>query len=247
MALGELAVLALFDTCEKCAVLELKGVGFKYKSIDSGGFALERINFSALPGLITVIRGESGFGKSTILHILSLLERPLSGTVRYNGLALDVKSDSVKSAYRLKNIGFIFQHFALIKEFSVLENCSMPLVLNGMPRKAANRKALAQLKALVGEHDFNLSPSNFSGGQQQRIAVIRATIHKPHYLIADEPTGSLDQRNASLVKDKLRQYADAGNTVVVVSHDDDYCSQADSIFQLTPSRVGTFTLLKTKG
>lgn len=180
---------------------------------------LRGINFAVDRGESVAVTGPSGVGKSTLLHILGLLDRPVSGSVLLNGTDILALGDSARAKVRNQSIGFVFQFFQLLPEFSALENVLMPALIAGEHGNGVRRRA-CDLLAAVGLEDRILHrPGELSGGEQQRVAIARALIMNPIAILADEPTGNLDpdtgEEIETLLKDlNLRQ----NTTLIVVTH-----------------------------
>lgn len=194
------------------------------------------VNLEAYAGQVTLIMGASGSGKSSLLRQIALLDKVTKGGIAYYGREVARLGVKAKAKVRAKELGFIFQSFALITEFSVLENCCLPLLMNGASKTEANKQALAMIRKFIPDIDANNKPDELSGGEQQRVAIIRALIHKPSIVIADEPTGNLDDSNAVFIKEELIRIAkELGSAVIIVSHDNDFVELADVYYQLQSS------------
>lgn len=180
---------------------------------------LSDISLSIDPGETVSIVGESGVGKSTLLHILGGLERPTSGTVRVGEIELGDQTDHELARFRNDSIGFVFQFHHLMPDFTALENVMMPILISGAKPAAAREPAEAIL-ARVGLSDrMEHRPGELSGGEQQRVAVARAVVRKPDLVLADEPTGNLDPGTAEDIETLLVELnREAGTTCVVVTH-----------------------------
>ena len=184
-------------------------------------------------GEVVALVGPSGSGKSSLLHIAGLLERPDSGTIELAGQTVDSDNDAQRTAMRLKHIGFVYQFHNLLPEFSAEENVAMPARLAGQGSKQACQEAAALLGRLGLADRATHLPSQLSGGEQQRVAVARALAHQPDLILADEPTGSLDSEAGSKVADLLLGEARAqGVAVLLATHDLELAGQADRIVRL---------------
>jgi lipoprotein-releasing system ATP-binding protein len=180
---------------------------------------LSGINFEAQKGETVAVIGASGIGKSTFLNILGTLDKPDSGQVLIDGHDVFAFSDDVRSRFRSKSIGFVFQFHHLLPEFNALENTMMPLLIQGARRKAASKKAKEILDIVHLSHRLYHRVTELSGGEQQRVAVARALIHHPSLLLADEPTGNLDQKSSEYVHSLLKQLNKHFQmTLIVVTH-----------------------------
>ncbi|MGW4230576.1 ABC transporter ATP-binding protein [Streptomyces sp. NPDC004980] len=182
--------------------------------------ALDGASFSVHPGEVVAVMGPSGSGKSTLLHCLAGIVVPDSGTVTYAGRELSAMSDAERSALRRSDFGFVFQFGRLVPELTCLENVALPLRLNGVRRKVAERTALEWLERLEVDGIAAKRPGQASGGQGQRVAVARALVASPKVVFADEPTGALDSLNGVRVMELLTESARSANTaVVLVTHE----------------------------
>ncbi|HLT75315.1 MAG TPA: ABC transporter ATP-binding protein [Ohtaekwangia sp.] len=200
---------------------------------------LKGIDLSVDKGELVAIVGASGAGKSTLLHILGTLDRPDNGKVTMHGRNIFDRSSKELSAFRNKSIGFIFQFHNLLPEFSALENVMIPgLIQNSSGEKEVRRKAIELLQMLGLQDRLEHKPSELSGGEQQRTAVARALINSPDLILADEPSGNLDSKNAVDLHNlffKLRK--DFGHTFVIVTHNQELAAMADRKIELKDGRV----------
>ena len=202
---------------------------------------LQDLHFKANAGEITIIMGPSGCGKSTLLNILSTIDNEFeNGKVFVMDKEIKNLNESQKADFRNKNIGFIFQSHELINEFSVLENCAIPLVLQGVSKKQAHNEAASLLNLFnVPKINHEKFPRELSGGQQQRVGIIRAMINKPNIIFADEPTGNLDVHSRDIVNDELKkliqptQHNPHGIALIIVTHDNVYTDEkySDSVYR----------------
>ncbi|MGW1819560.1 ABC transporter ATP-binding protein [Streptomyces sp. NPDC002125] len=182
--------------------------------------ALDGASFSVHPGEVVAVMGPSGSGKSTLLHCLAGIVTPDTGTITYAGRELSAMSDAGRSALRRSDFGFVFQFGQLVPELTCLENVALPLRLEGVRRKEAERTALGWMERLEVEALSGQRPGEVSGGQGQRVAVARALVASPRVVFADEPTGALDSLNGERVMELLTESArSAGTAVVLVTHE----------------------------
>ncbi|MFF9789889.1 ABC transporter ATP-binding protein [Streptomyces bacillaris] len=182
--------------------------------------ALDGASFSVHPGEVVAVMGPSGSGKSTLLHCLAGIITPDSGTITYAGRELSAMSDAERSALRRSDFGFVFQFGQLVPELTCVENVALPLRLNGVKRKAAERTAQEWMERLEVEDLGAKRPGEVSGGQGQRVAVARALAGSPKVIFADEPTGALDSLNGERVMELLTEAARSSNVaVVLVTHE----------------------------
>jgi lipoprotein-releasing system ATP-binding protein len=212
----------------------------RYLGRDEGRVhVLKGVSFEAKAGQIYAIVGPSGCGKSTLLYLLGLLDQPDAGEIWINGILMSNSLDAVRTAARGAHIGFVFQFHFLMLEFSALENVMMPMRKLGRLSPPEMEERAAHLLDSVGlGNKLNRLGTHLSGGEQQRVAVARALANQPAIILADEPMGNLDVRNANLVFEILTRLAkDNGQAVVLVTHNPDIASQCD----LTrPMRDGVF-------
>ncbi len=181
---------------------------------------LKQVNFELRRGDMLAIVGSSGSGKSTLLHLLGGLDSPTSGEVIFNGTALSAMSQNALSALRNQEMGFIYQFHHLLPDFTAAENVAMPLLIGGMARDKALAQAGEMLERVVVAARAHHRPSELSGGERQRVAIARALVNKPSLVLADEPTGNLDQRNAQSIFDLLSELNKTlGTAFLVVTHD----------------------------
>ncbi|HEY1861436.1 MAG TPA: ABC transporter ATP-binding protein [Gemmataceae bacterium] len=201
-------------------VIELESVSKTYAAGEAEVHALRGVSLSIERGEFVALVGASGSGKSTLMNILGCLDRPTSGTYRFDGQ--DVSQIDRGALARLRNhkMGFVFQGFNLLKRQSAVENVEMPLLYAGLSAGERRKRAL-QLLDLVGLRDrAGHAPNQLSGGQQQRVAIARALVNQPCVLLADEPTGNLDSRSgADILREFQRLHREHGQTIVLVTHD----------------------------
>ncbi len=200
---------------------------------------LKGIDLDIVPGRVTAIVGPSGAGKTTLLQILGTLSAPdKGGKVLYDEVDVTALNDARLSAFRNRNIGFVFQFHQLLPEFTMAENVAMPAIIGGMGRKEALIEASALLDKF-GLHDrIGHRPSELSGGECQRAAVARALINRPQVIFADEPSGSLDSRNRAELYSLFFELRDSlGATFVIVTHDETFAAQADNIVHMADGRI----------
>ncbi|MFU2318172.1 lipoprotein-releasing ABC transporter ATP-binding protein LolD [Rahnella sp. PCH160] len=181
---------------------------------------LRDVSFAMQPGEMMAIVGTSGSGKSTLLHLLGGLDSPTSGEVVFKGKSLNAMSSSAKSELRNRELGFIYQFHHLLPDFTALENVAMPLLIGKKKSAEVQERAMAMLEAVGLQHRSNHRPSELSGGERQRVAIARALVNNPSLVLADEPTGNLDQRNADSIFELLGELnVRQGTAFLVVTHD----------------------------
>jgi len=196
--------------------------------------ALSSITFSVKEGEVAVIIGPSGAGKTTVLNVIAGLEMPSQGDVRVLGLDLTVSTEQSLSAFRSANVGFIFQSYNLVSTLTAEENVELMMELAGWSDSGRNEMLTADLIGMVGLADrAKHLPAQLSGGEQQRVAIARAMANDPPLILADEPTGNLDQKTGLEVVNLLaRLRQEKGKTLVITTHDDRIVSMADVIYRL---------------
>lgn len=188
------------------------------KRYESGLEALKRVNFELEAGEMAFLTGPSGAGKSTLLKLLMLMERPSSGTLLINGKNLNRLSRSSIPSYR-RQIGVVFQNHQLLSDRTVFDNVALPLQILGYPLSETGRRVRAALDG-VGLLDKEANnPLTLSGGEQQRVGIARAVVHKPKILLADEPTGNLDPKLSAEIMSLFRRFQSVGVTVLIATHD----------------------------
>jgi putative ABC transport system ATP-binding protein len=199
--------------------------------------ALQGVTLDVERGDYVAIVGPSGCGKSTLLNLIGVIDQPTSGTVEIGGKRVDDMSDWEATAFRLYNIGFVFQRFYLMPILSALENVALPMAEAKMPREERRERA-AQLLAYVGlSNRERHRPSELSGGEQQRVAIARALANRPTLVLADEPTGELDAHTGAEIISLFQQLNADGTTIVVVTHDEDLASAAGRKIHMRDGKV----------
>jgi putative ABC transport system ATP-binding protein len=199
--------------------------------------ALSGVHMEIRKGEYVSIAGPSGSGKSTLLALIGLLDSPTDGTYVLNGQPVANLKINERSRIRNREIGFIFQSFNLIGDLNVYENVELPLTYRGMPSSERKQRVQTALERVGMSHRTKHYPSQLSGGQQQRVAVARALAGSPSILLADEPTGNLDSRNAEAVMDLLRDLHQEGATICMVTHDPRFAKHAERQIHLFDGRV----------
>jgi putative ABC transport system ATP-binding protein len=199
--------------------MELSGICREYVVGAETVHALDHVDLKIEAGEYVSIMGPSGSGKSTLLNVLGLLDRPTAGTYRLQGEDVSSLDDDSLAAHRQRHIGFIFQFFHLIPRLTALENVELPLVLTGAAPRARRERA-APIRESVGlKARFDHRPDQLSGGERQRVAIGRAIVMEPSYLLADEPTGNLDTRSGSEIIQILERLNGGGIALLIVTHD----------------------------
>jgi lipoprotein-releasing system ATP-binding protein len=220
------------------ATLRLKDVGRTYISGDSSLVVLSGADLTLRRGEIVALVAPSGTGKSTLLHLAGLLERPTTGSVLIDGIDTDTLSDQDRTRLRRDHIGFVYQFHHLLPEFSALENVVLPQMIANVKRNAATTRASALLTSLGLADRLHHLPGKLSGGEQQRVAIARALANAPKLLLADEPTGNLDVATAAAVFDQLLTAVRTQNlAALIATHNPDLAARMDRRVTLRDKRV----------
>ena len=220
------------------AILEFDDVVKSFGSGTTEVRALRGITLSVAPGEFVAVMGPSGCGKSTLLHLAGALETPSAGSIRVAGRELAALDAAGRGELRRRDVGFVFQRLNLIPALTAIENVMLPLELEGEPARAARARAIEALEAMGLDEQLDRYPDDFSGGQQQRIAIARAVVGERKLLLADEPTGSLDTASGDEVIELLAALpGQHGTAVVLVTHEPRFASWADRIILLRDGRI----------
>ncbi len=213
-------------------LIEIQKLTKSYRIAEEKKTVLSDFDFSLSEHEFLAIKGKSGCGKSTLLRILGLMDNYDRGSYKFCGIDIDLLSDKKASKLRNRDIGFVFQNFNLIPEYSILENLEIPLGYAGVRRKERMRRIEEILDNFELTDKVNCYPNQLSGGQQQRVAIARALINKPKVILADEPTGNLDEENTKSVMRLFSELHQTGVSIVVVTHDDLTASFAQRVMVL---------------
>lgn len=217
-------------------LLRVENLSKSYPSEEKGGklVILEDINLLLKQGETIAITGKSGCGKSTLLSLLALLSPKDGGKIYYEGMDTDQIKDRDRARLRNEKMGFVFQNSMLLEDFSALENVAMPLMIKGEKKKIALEKAQEYLKMVGIEERKNHRPIKLSGGERQRTAIARALITEPSVVFADEPTGSLDEKNSRIIEELLIESVRKTNRgLILVTHNPVFASKAHKVFVLS--------------
>ncbi|WP_418829298.1 ABC transporter ATP-binding protein [Paratractidigestivibacter sp.] len=219
-------------------ILRLDHLTKVYGSGDTAVRALDDVSLTVEAGEFVAIVGSSGSGKSTMLHMIGGVDRPTSGSVYLNGQDVFARSDEQLAVFRRREVGLVYQFYNLVPVLDVVENMTLPVLLDGRP---VNQKRLENMLHVLGlegrEHHL---PNQLSGGQQQRVAVGRALMNSPAIVLADEPTGNLDTKNSAEIMALLRKSnAQLGQTLIVITHDEDIALSADRVVTIEDGRVAS--------
>lgn len=217
--------------------MTLTNVKKVYKTGDTTITALDTTSISFDTQKLTLIMGPSGSGKTTLLSILGCVIYPTEGEVFYRGKNVTKLNESELAALRLHEIGFVFQQFNLIEPLTALENVMQPMILQKVPQKEARERAIKALQEVgLGQRMHNL-PKKLSGGQKQRVAIARALVTNPNIILCDEPTASLDAKSAEAIMKELKQLAQSGKAVIIVTHDLRLRKFADRVIYVEEGKV----------
>ena len=219
------------------AVITTKGLGRHYTMGDTTVHALRNVDVRIERGEYAAIMGPSGSGKSTLMNIIGCLDTPDEGSYELNGRMVSNLRDKDLANVRNKEIGFVFQTFNLLNRTSAQHNVEMPLIYAGISRRERNRKAVELLQRVGLGDRMHHRPGELSGGQRQRVAIARALVTSPSILLADEPTGNLDSHTAREIMELFNQLHENGNTIILVTHDEDVARHANRVIRLLDGQV----------
>ena len=223
-------------------MIDLRDITKVYQIGDEKVYALNHVTMHIYPREFVSIIGPSGSGKSTLMNIIGCLDTANAGVYRLDGIPIEDYSEKQLAKVRNKKIGFIFQNFNLIPKLSAEENVELPLIYGGV-RGSERAELVREALAKVGlTHRAKHLPTELSGGQQQRVAIARALVTKPSLLLADEPTGNLDSHTSQEIMDILHDLHEQGNTVVLITHDNDIARQAKRSVHILDGRLSEVQL-----
>jgi putative ABC transport system ATP-binding protein len=222
---------------DESPILVTRGLRKNFESEGAPVRALRGVDFTMKPGEFVAVMGPSGCGKSTLLNLVAGLDTATDGEITLAGESLVGKSEDELAIMRRKHIGIVFQFFNLLESMSVLENVTLPAVIAGAPRKRAESRARDLLDLLGLADKAKEAPGVLSGGQRQRLAIARALANEPTLLLADEPTGALDSEGGHEVLELFRRLHASGQTILLVTHDDEVAEAGDRIVRMRDGRV----------
>ena len=227
------------ETKNKAApVIQLQDVRKEYVVGDSHIHALDGVSLTVSPGEFVCISGRSGSGKSTMLNMLAGLEKPTSGEIVILDKHIENMSESARIRFRRQYIGFVFQSYNLMPQYTAVENVELPLMLRGIGKRERRKQALAVMEQVGIVSHAEHKPSELSGGQQQRVGIARALITKPPIVFADELTGNLDTKTSAEIMDLLTGlFRESGTTFMLVSHDPDMSQYTDRTIHLLDGKI----------
>ena len=218
-------------------LISLKGICKTYGKGDGLVTALNPIDLDIQKGEMVAIMGKSGSGKSTLLNLLAGLDVPDSGEYIYNGKEINTKNQNKMAKFRRNDVGFVVQHFALIDEYSVQQNIALPLRYGKLKGVSTKKRVKEIAERLEISEKLKKYPSQLSGGQAQRVAIARAIAHKPSLLLADEPTGALDEETGKSIMNLFKEINREGTTVIVVTHDANVASFCQRTIRLHDGNI----------
>ena len=226
---------------ERKEVISISGLEKVYNLGRQQVKALDGVSLSICRNEYVAIMGPSGSGKSTLMNILGCLDTPSGGKYILNGIDVSKMGDGALAQTRNREIGFVFQSFNLLPRYSALENVGLPLVYSGVSSKERERRAIEALEAVGLADRMEHKPAEMSGGQRQRVAVARALINNPSIILADEPTGNLDTKTSIEIMRLFEEIYRKGNTVIVVTHEEDIALHARRIIKLRDGKIESDT------
>ena len=218
-------------------MIQVKNITKEFQNGDVLTQVLKGVSLEINSGEFVAIMGKSGAGKSTLMYQMSLLDHPTSGEIFVDNQEVTMLSHDDRTKFRLDNLGYIFQDYALVPELTAVENIMVPLLMQGKSESEAKNIAIGSLEKIGLAHRENNLPSQLSGGEQQRVSIARAVAHNPKILFADEPTANLDSESSKAVIDIFRSLHAAGQTIVMVTHEPEYTTYCDRVITLSDGKI----------
>jgi putative ABC transport system ATP-binding protein len=218
-------------------IIETKDIKKVYRMGTNIVNALQSVSISIDRGEYVAFMGPSGSGKSTLMNIVGCLDSPTEGTYMLNNQMVSEMTENELAQVRNKEIGFVFQTFNLLPRASALENVALPLIYAGYGKSDRNEMAMAALESVSLADRYHHKPNELSGGQRQRVAIARALVNDPSIILADEPTGNLDSKTSTDIMGLFQELHDKGNTIIMVTHEDDIAHYAHRIVRLRDGLV----------
>jgi putative ABC transport system ATP-binding protein len=218
-------------------IIETTGISKVYKMGNNIVNALQSISISIDKGEYVAFMGPSGSGKSTLMNIVGCLDSPTAGSYMLNDQIVSEMTENELAMIRNKEIGFVFQTFNLLPRASALENVALPLIYAGYGRDDREEMAMAALESVNLADRYHHKPNELSGGQRQRVAIARALVNNPSIILADEPTGNLDTKTSYDIMNLFQDLHDKGNTIILVTHEDDIAHYSHRIIRLRDGKV----------
>jgi len=226
-------------------MLELKCVSRYYGEGTARVLALDRVSTVVEPGAFLSIMGPSGSGKSTLMNVMGGVDRVSEGEILFDGVRFDLLSEEELTVFRRGRLAYVFQQYHLVASLTVLENVMLPLVFRGLGSDTSRAKRMLDRVGL--QHRASHRPSELSGGEQQRVAVARALVNDPALILADEPTGNLDQASGRQIMSLFMELNDEGRAIVMVTHNPQLAKCAREIVELTDGRVVSRSVVHDRG
>jgi putative ABC transport system ATP-binding protein len=221
------------------SLIRLQNVVRRYQMGAETVHALRDLSLEIQRGEYVAIMGPSGSGKSTLMNLIGCLDTPTSGRYELNGANVGEMNDNQLAEVRNREIGFVFQTFNLLPRSNALHNVELPLIYAGMPAEERRKTALEAITQVGLADRMHHKPNELSGGQRQRVAVARALVNKPSILLADEPTGNLDSKTGAEIMALFGDLSRKGNTIIVVTHEEDIAKQARRVIRLRDGLVSS--------
>lgn len=218
-------------------IIELKHIEKEYRSDAIVTPALSDVNLKIEMGEFIAVMGASGSGKTTLLNIIGCMDVPTAGAYLFDGNDLSKEKEKQLSSVRGKRIAFVFQHFALIDDYTVFENVEIPLIKQAMPKSERKTRVLSALKTVGIEELAKKKPIHISGGQKQRVAIARAIACGADVILADEPTGALDSKTGKEIMQIFSELNTAGKTIILITHDRQIASYAKRLLTIQDGRI----------
>lgn len=219
------------------AIIELRHITKEYRSDSIITPALKDLDLKVEQGEFIAIMGTSGSGKTTLLNVIGCMDVPTTGCYFFDGEDISHEKEKILSALRGKRIAFVFQHFALIDDYTVFENVEMPLLKQPMTKSERKNKAVAALKTVGISELADKKPTHISGGQKQRVAIARAIACGADIILADEPTGALDSKTGKEIMEIFKELNELGNTIILITHDRQVASFAKRLITICDGRI----------
>jgi putative ABC transport system ATP-binding protein len=218
-------------------LIEMRDITRTYRIGEHEIHALRGVTFTIKHGEYVAIMGPSGSGKSTLMNVIGCLDTPTSGAYVLDGVSVEEMTEDELAAVRNKKIGFVFQTFNLLARTTALHNVELPLIYSRLPRQERRERAEKALVDVGLKDRMTHQPNELSGGQRQRVAIARALVNRPSLLLADEPTGNLDSTTGREILDLFRELSDKGNSIIMVTHEDDVSREAKRVIHIKDGRI----------
>ena len=216
--------------------LELKNISKSFHT-ETEIKVLKKLSYTFKKGNVYSLMGPSGSGKSTLLNLISLIDKPSNGSIKFNNQIIDFSKKNKNDIFRAKNIGIIYQQNNLLPDFTALENVYLASLSNGVNKELAKEKAIDLLKKVGLSNRLEHFPSQLSGGESQRVAIVRAIINDPSIILADEPTGSLDMNTAKNIFELLNNQKSSNRLIIFATHNRFFANKADYLLEMTDGSI----------